>query len=75
MALTYLKQGVGDEKRSALGFFGTNREHFSKEDAVVFSAVFAAMQATDKNLANLAEEILASWGYDRDNIKSDKELR
>lgn len=75
MALEYLKAGVGDEKRTAMQFFRENRGAFSKETADVFSAMYAATRSHDKKLAENAEDLLKGWGWDRDAIKSDKELR
>ncbi len=76
LALRFLKDGIGDEKRKAIQFFGVNRQHFSKDSAPdVFAAVYAACRASDKQVSTQAEEILTSWGFDRSSIKSDKELR
>ncbi len=75
LALRSLTKGSGDEKRTALAFFSENRDQFTKDDADVFSAVYSSTRASDRQVSSLAEELLTHWGFDRDSLKSDKELR
>lgn len=75
LALAYLKQGMADEKRTVMQFFKVNRQHFGKQTEDVFAAMFTALQSTDPLVANVADELMTGWGYDRDSKQSDKELR
>lgn len=75
MVLEFIKSGNADERRAALDFFKVNQSQFTKDDADVFTAIFAASRSQDKQTATKCEELMTIWGYDRDALKSDKDLR
>lgn len=75
MVLEYIRSGNADERRAALDFFRVNASHFTKDDADVFSTVYAASRSQDKQTASKCEDLMKVWGYDRDAFKSDKDLR
>ena len=75
IVLEFLTNGHAEEKAAALDFFVANQSRFTKDDAAVFSAVYAASRNPNKIVSEKADELMKAWGFDRDDIKSDKDLR